>query len=211
MASYMLGNATAARFAPLFGSLQLLLVGRAIAFAAAVAMALWAGSAPLSVWLLFVPIGLAEIGDGMSGPAVMAAALSIHPRLAGTASGLMGFLQMAAAALGSFVVALLSYQNAFGMIALYGGFVALGLSAAIFAVRRAQPPAAAATGERPVLPGAPASAMGRCQVPRGQARLGTSSPPAPEPDDQRIQSSSGVSWWQCPGRNTSQNPPKSSS
>ncbi len=82
---------------------------------------------PLSVGLLFVPIGLAEIGDGMSGPAVMAAALSIHPRLAGTASGLMGFLQMAAAALGSFAVALLPYRNAFGMIALYGGFVALNI------------------------------------------------------------------------------------
>ena len=173
MAMYMLGNAAAARFAPRFGSLQLLLAGRALAFAAALAMALWAGSAPLSVWLLLVPIGLAEIGDGMSGPAVMAAALSIHPRLAGTASGLMGFLQMAAAALGSFVVALLPYRNAFGMIALYGGFVALGLAAAVFAVRCTQPPTAATAEELPVLPGEPASAMGGCQVLRGHARLGT--------------------------------------
>jgi MFS transporter, DHA1 family, multidrug resistance protein len=173
MAMYMLGNAAAARFAPRFGSLQLLLAGRALAFAAALAMALWAGSAPLSVWLLFVPIGLAEIGDGMSGPAVMAAALSIHPRLAGTASGLMGFLQMAAAALGSFVVALLPYRNAFGMIALYGSFVALGLAAAVFAVRCTQPPPAATPEELPVLPGAPASPMGGCQVLRGHARLGT--------------------------------------
>ena len=172
MAMYMLGNAAAARFAPRFGSLQLLLAGRALAFAAALAMTLWAGSAPLSVWLLFVPIGLAEIGDGMSGPAVMAA-LSIHPRLAGTASGLMGFLQMAAAALGSFVVALLPYRNAFGMIALYGGFVALGLAAAVFAVRCTQPPPAATPEELPVLPGEPASAMGGCQVLRGHARPGT--------------------------------------
>ena len=104
-----------------------------------------------------MPIGLAEIGDGMSGPPVMAAALSIHPRLAGTASGLMGFLQMAAAALGSFVVALLPYRNAFGMIALFGGFVALGLAAAVFAVRRTQRRRRAAE-ERPVLPGAPAAA-----------------------------------------------------
>ena len=158
MATYMLGNAAAARFVPRFGSLQLLLAGRALAFAAALAMALWAGSAPLSVWLLFVPIALAEIGDGMSGPAVMAAALSIQPRLAGTAAGLMGFLQMAAAALGSFVVALLPYRNAFGMIALYGGFVALGLAAAVFAVRCTQPLAVAVAEEWPVLPGAPAPA-----------------------------------------------------
>jgi DHA1 family bicyclomycin/chloramphenicol resistance-like MFS transporter len=53
MATYMLGNAAAARFAPRFGSLQLLLAGRALAFG----MALWAGSAPLSIWLLFVPNG----------------------------------------------------------------------------------------------------------------------------------------------------------
>ena len=158
MATYMLGNAVAARLVPGFGSLRLLLAGRALAFAAALAMALWAGSAPLSVSLLFVPIALAEIGDGMSGPAVMAAALSIRPQLAGTASGLMGFLQMAAAALGSFVVALLPYRNAFGMIALFGGFVAFGLAAAVFAVRRTPPPAAAAAEERPVLPGAPAAA-----------------------------------------------------
>jgi DHA1 family bicyclomycin/chloramphenicol resistance-like MFS transporter len=87
MATYMLGNAVAARFVARFGSLQLLLAGRALAFAAALAMALWAGSAPLSIWVLFVPIALAEIGDGMSGPACMAAALSIQPRLAGTRRG----------------------------------------------------------------------------------------------------------------------------
>ncbi|HEY2539955.1 MAG TPA: hypothetical protein VGI28_10770, partial [Stellaceae bacterium] len=63
------------------------------------------------------------------------------------------------AALGSFVVALLPYRNAFGMIALYGGFVALGLAAAVFAVWCTQPPPAAAAEERPVLPDAPASAM----------------------------------------------------
>src|SRR5262249_33834713 len=142
-----------------FGSLSLLLAGRAVAFAAALAMALWAGLGPLSVWLLFVPIGIAEIGDGMSGPAVMAAALSIRPRLAGTASGLMGFLGMAAAALGSFVVALLPYRNAFGLIALYGGFVTLGLAAAVFAVRCTQQPPTAAAEERPVVPSAPASVM----------------------------------------------------
>jgi MFS transporter, DHA1 family, multidrug resistance protein len=158
MATYMLGNAAAARFAPRFGSLRLLLAGRALAFAAALAMALWAGSAPLSIWVLFVPIAIAEIGDGLSGPAVMAAALSIRPRLAGTAAGLMGFLQMAAAALGSFVVALLPHRNALGLIVLYGGFVALGLAAAVFAVRRTQPPPAATVEELSVLP-APASAM----------------------------------------------------
>ncbi len=136
MATYMLGNAVAARFAHRLGSLRLLLSGRAIAVVGAVALALWGGSGELSVWVLFAPIALTEIGDGMSQPAVMAAGLSIQPRLAGTASGLMGFLQMATAAIGSFIVALLPYDNAFGMIAVFGGFVALALGFGIFAVCR---------------------------------------------------------------------------
>src|SRR4029077_3663956 len=99
-------------------------------------MALGIGYAGLGVWLLFLPIALAEIGDGMSQPAVTAAGLSVKPRLAGTASGLMGFLSMATAALGSFVVALLPAGNAAGLVAVFGGFVTLGLGFAVFAVTR---------------------------------------------------------------------------
>jgi len=94
---------------------------------------MWGGLGTLSVWVVFLPVALAEIGDGMTQPAVMAAALSIEPRLAGTASGLMGFLQMTAAAIGSFVVALLPNDNAFGLIAVFGGFVSLSLVGAILA------------------------------------------------------------------------------
>jgi DHA1 family bicyclomycin/chloramphenicol resistance-like MFS transporter len=134
MATYMTGNAIAARFARRIGSLRLMLAGRIIAFAGALCLALWGGLGALSVWTLFVPIALAEIGDGMTQPAVMAAALSIEPRLAGTASGLMGFLQMTAAALGSFVVALLPNHNAFGLIAVFGGLVVLSLAGAVLAL-----------------------------------------------------------------------------
>jgi DHA1 family bicyclomycin/chloramphenicol resistance-like MFS transporter len=153
MASYMLGNAIAARFAHRLGSLRLLLYGRALAFCGAAMLALWAGLAELSVWTLFVPIALAEIGDGMSQPAVMAAGLSLQPRLAGTASGLMGFLQMASAALGSFIIALLPYDNAFGLAAVFGGFVALGLGSGMFAARRM------VRAAQPVLPAAAAPAI----------------------------------------------------
>jgi DHA1 family bicyclomycin/chloramphenicol resistance-like MFS transporter len=151
MATYMAGNAIAARFARRIGSLNLLLAGRIIAFAGALGLAVWGGIGALSVWVLFVPIALAEIGDGMTQPAVMAAALSIEPRLAGTAAGLMGFLQMSAAALGSFVVALLPYDNAFGLIAAFGGFVTISLAGAIVAVGYA------ARAGRPVLPAATAA------------------------------------------------------
>jgi DHA1 family bicyclomycin/chloramphenicol resistance-like MFS transporter len=136
MASYMLGNAIAARFALRFGSLALLIAGRIVAFSGAAVLIVWFSAAGPGVWALFLPIAFAEIGDGLSQPSVMAAALSINPRIAGTASGLMGFLQMTAAALGSFLVALLPPDSALGPAAVFAGFVALGLGFGLFAVRR---------------------------------------------------------------------------
>ena len=150
----MLGNAAAARFALRFGSLALVVSGRALAFVAAVAMALWWLAAGLDVWVLFVPIALSSIGDGLSQPSAMAAGLSIYPRLAGTASGLMGFTQMIVAVLGTYLVGLLPYDSAFGTIIVIGGFIALGLVFGVFAVR--QP----ASGALPITTAVPAAADG---------------------------------------------------
>lgn len=146
MATYMLGNAAAARFALRIGSLRLLLAGRVVALSGAAAVMLWYVSGGFSVWALFLPIAFAEIGDGLSQPSVMAAGLSIHPRIAGTASGLMGFLQMTMAAIGSFVVALLPHDSPLGMIVVFAAFVAIALASGIFAVRRI------ASAERMLLP-----------------------------------------------------------
>jgi len=154
MAAYMLGNAAAARFALRFGSLALVVCGRALAFIAASAMALWWLAAGLDIWVLFVPIALGSIGDGLSQPSAMAAGLSIYPRLAGTASGLMGFTQMTVAAVGTYLVGLLPYDSAFGTIIVVGGFIALSLVFGIFAVR--QP----ASGALPIAAAVPAAADG---------------------------------------------------
>ena len=136
MATYMVGNAIAARFALRFGSLNLLLWGRLVAFSGAAVLTVWFIALGAGVWALFLPIAFAEIGDGLSQPSVMAAALSIHPRIAGTASGLMGFLQMTTAALGSFLVALLPQTSAIGPVAVFAALVALALGFAVLAVRR---------------------------------------------------------------------------
>ncbi len=134
MATYMLGNGLAARLAPRIGSLRLVLCGRALAFLAAIGMAAWWFFGELSVWMLFVPITFTSIGDGLSQPAAMASGLSVYPRLAGTASGLMGFLQMAVAALGTITVAALPHDSALGLIAVVGGFIAAALAAGIIGV-----------------------------------------------------------------------------
>ncbi|HEX2151570.1 MAG TPA: MFS transporter, partial [Stellaceae bacterium] len=136
MATYMLGNGLAARLAHRIGSLRLVLCGRALAFAAALGMAAWWWFGELSVWMLFVPMTFTSIGDGLSQPAAMASALSTYPRLAGTASGLMGFSQMAVAALGTITVAALPHDSALGLIAVVGGFIVVAFGFGIVGVMR---------------------------------------------------------------------------
>jgi DHA1 family bicyclomycin/chloramphenicol resistance-like MFS transporter len=139
MLTYMLGNGAAARLAQRLGSLRLVLCGRGLAFGAAIGMLLWWWFGELSVWMLFVPMAFTSIGDGLSQPAAMASALSTYPRLAGTASGLVGFLQMAVAACGTIIVAALPHDSAFGLIAVVAGFIALAFGFGIFGVVRAGP------------------------------------------------------------------------
>src|ERR1700693_5510416 len=50
MATYMLGNAGAARFAPRYGSLRVLICGRMLSFAAAAGLVLWGLLGEPSVW-----------------------------------------------------------------------------------------------------------------------------------------------------------------
>jgi DHA1 family bicyclomycin/chloramphenicol resistance-like MFS transporter len=151
MAGYLLGNAAAARFAFRVGSLHLMILGRALAFAAGLLMALWCAAMGLGVWVMFVPMALASIGDGLSQPATMAAGLSTFPRIAGTASGLMGFLQMTVAALGTIGVALLPADGGVAMLVSVVAFMGLALGFGIFAAR--QPP----IGTQPVLAGVAAT------------------------------------------------------
>ncbi len=134
MATYMLGNGLAARLAARIGSLRLVLCGRALAFTAAIGMGAWWFFGGLGVWMLFVPITFTSIGDGLSQPAAMASGLSVYPRLAGTASGMIGFLQMAVAASGTIAVAELPHDSALGLIAVVGGFIAVALATGIVGV-----------------------------------------------------------------------------
>jgi MFS transporter, DHA1 family, multidrug resistance protein len=135
MATYMLGNAGAARFAVRLGTTRLLVLGRLIAAGAGLGLALWYALIGLDAWVLFLPIAICGIGDGLSQPSALAAGLSVHPQLAGTASGLMGFLQMTVAAIGTFVVALLPYDIAASTVAVVAGFIGLALVFGIFALR----------------------------------------------------------------------------
>ncbi len=94
---FMLGNLTAARLSAWFGLDRMIAVGTALVLAGVAATlavmlaGLWVPAA------LFVPMIATAYGQGLGMPNAQAGALSVDPELAGTASGVAGFTQMAVA------------------------------------------------------------------------------------------------------------------
>lgn len=116
MIAYILGNAAAARFARWAGTGGMVVSGVALSLASGVLMAGWCVWPGLSPWALFVPMAASSIGNGLSQPTAMAAGLSVYPRVAGTASGFIGFLQMAVSALGTLAVGVLPHEGPSAMV-----------------------------------------------------------------------------------------------
>jgi DHA1 family bicyclomycin/chloramphenicol resistance-like MFS transporter len=136
MAGYMLGSGVAARFAVRLGSLRLFLCGLYLSLAAGAMLILWPFLLPLSPSALFVPMALSSIGNGLSQPPGIAAGLSLYPRIAGAASGLLGSLQMMTAALGTFLVGELPRGSPTPSNLVVGSCLALALVFGIFATDR---------------------------------------------------------------------------
>jgi MFS transporter, DHA1 family, multidrug resistance protein len=136
MAGYILGSGGTARFAVRLGGSRLFLCGLVLSLASGAMLILWPFAVPLSPWALFVPMALSSVGNGMSQPPGIAAGLSIYPRIAGAASGLMGFLQMITAAIGTFLVGQLPRGSALPTNLVVGACLLLALLCGVFAVGR---------------------------------------------------------------------------
>jgi MFS transporter, DHA1 family, multidrug resistance protein len=143
MGTYIVGNAAAVRLAPRAGANATIVAGVALSLAAGLLMAGWCVYPGLSAWALFVPLAVSAIGNGLSQPAALAAGLSVYPHLAGTASGFVGFLQMAVSSLGTLAVGFLPHEGAGAMVGVVvaAQFVAVVLG--VVAVRLKASPAAA--------------------------------------------------------------------
>jgi MFS transporter, DHA1 family, multidrug resistance protein len=114
--SYMVGNFLSGRLSRRIGPDRMILTGCLLALAGVAlltALALGSEMVPLS---LFGPVMLVGLGNGLSLPNATAAAISLRPELAGTASGLTGFLQMAVGALATLVVGHLQDDTVFPMV-----------------------------------------------------------------------------------------------
>jgi DHA1 family bicyclomycin/chloramphenicol resistance-like MFS transporter len=81
-------------------------------------------------------MAISSVGNGLSQPPAIAAGLSVHPRIAGAASGLLGFLQMMVAALGTFLIGRLPQHSALSMVVVVVASLALALVFGLLALRR---------------------------------------------------------------------------
>ncbi|MBV8778359.1 MAG: hypothetical protein JO258_14275 [Alphaproteobacteria bacterium] len=100
---------------------------------------LWPGLSPLA---LFAPIALSSVGNGLSQPTALASALSVYPRVAGTASGLVGCSQMAVSALGTILVGMLPHGGPFAMVGVIVGTQIVACLFGALALRLPMPAAA---------------------------------------------------------------------
>ncbi|QSP95440.1 Bcr/CflA family multidrug efflux MFS transporter [Marinobacter salinisoli] len=101
---YVVGNLAAVRLGRKLMPDQILLRGLVFAVAGGGLIAALALSGVYNVWAVILPQALFMVGTGMVLPQTMAGALANFPRMAGSASALFGFVQMATAAVAGVLV-----------------------------------------------------------------------------------------------------------
>jgi DHA1 family bicyclomycin/chloramphenicol resistance-like MFS transporter len=94
VAGYMLGSALSARLTHNYDSEQTVLLGAVLVATATGSMCVGAQLLPQSVTVLALPMMFYSTGMGLVLPNAMAVALRPFPHIAGTASALLGFIQM---------------------------------------------------------------------------------------------------------------------
>lgn len=131
---YLTGTLLAGRLAGRLALDRLTLLGLAVAAVGGFAMLLAAGVTEPSVVAVVAPMALFAAGLGIVLPTGIAAAMAPFPTIAGSASALLGFIQMLVAAGASAAVGLLPHNSAVPMAAVIAGGAALALLAFILLV-----------------------------------------------------------------------------
>lgn len=132
---FLAGSLLAGRLTGRLALTHLVLLGLVIAAAGALATVALAALATPSVLAVVAPMAVFTAGLGIVLPAGMAAAMVPFPRIAGSASALLGFVQMLVAALASAAVGMLPHRSALPMAAVIAACTVLALLGFIILVR----------------------------------------------------------------------------
>lgn len=101
---YMVGNFLSGKLTTQLGSFKMFMLSNIILFIAMIVLLYFSYIGISKPLYLFLPMSFVACANGLAIPSAMASALSIRPEIAGTASGLAGFTQIAMGALATFVV-----------------------------------------------------------------------------------------------------------
>jgi DHA1 family bicyclomycin/chloramphenicol resistance-like MFS transporter len=126
---YMAGNFLAGRFGQRMGSERMTAVGIAVSVVSVVLAAACVLILPWTPATLFLPLILNAVGNGLTIPGGTACALSVKPRLAGTAAGLLGAIQLGLGAAMSVVTGALVTAWPYALIAVIFACVLLAAAA----------------------------------------------------------------------------------
>lgn len=135
--SFMVGNFIAGRISERVGVERMVLLGSGLAVSGTLLSLVCLLTFGWVPWSLFGPIVLLGLGNGMSMPNAIAGAISVDPRVAGTASGLAGFLQMIIAALFAQLAGMWQNGTPYPMIGFMIAAATLSLTTFALSSRRA--------------------------------------------------------------------------
>jgi MFS transporter, DHA1 family, multidrug resistance protein len=100
---YMIGNFCSGRYSERLGVDRMIAYGNVVGLAGAGAFLLLAVVPVLHPAAIFIPCFITSLGNGLLLPNAIAAAVSVDPKAAGSASGVTGFLQMGVGAVVSYI------------------------------------------------------------------------------------------------------------
>jgi len=115
---YMIGNFCSGRFSERLGGARMMLIGNIIGTLGISAFLVLAAAQVLHPAAIFLPCFLMSVGNGFLLPNAIAGAVSVDPKAAGAASGVVGSLQMGIGAVASFVAGQITTVSALPMAAL---------------------------------------------------------------------------------------------
>jgi DHA1 family bicyclomycin/chloramphenicol resistance-like MFS transporter len=130
---YFAGSVAVRLLLSRFSATQLIAPGLLLIGAGGIGVALSISLLPLSYLSVMAPVGVFAFGIAFITPAMMTAAVAPFPHIAGTASALMGFVQMGSglvgglicAAIGAPVLAMATVIPAFGLVSIVSYFAYL--------------------------------------------------------------------------------------
>lgn len=141
---YAVGNGLSGRLSEQVGVEGMMSAGAVIGFIGpALSLSLFMLSTEPASWMLFFPMTLVGIGNGMTLPNVTSATISIKPEAAGAASGLLGALQIGVGGVASVAGALAAGETGspFALCTLIGIIALVALAVTVWSARISVPEA----------------------------------------------------------------------